>query len=511
MHAMPTMATSTRPCAPAARRRDGRALERAAPSRPRDTSRCSSAIVQRALAERGDLADHEHALAALLGLVDGDEPIALAPQALGGDAQPSEVELLERLPHLLPRSCPPPRAARARPRRRARTRCRRSGWRGPGAVSSRTVLLAARSPRPGSPGTMAPVATASSVKRYAVPISTPTFAPRAASGAAIALTIAAERASWMPPAKRTLTLARASSNASSRSIADSHRTKLDRGPDVAAALAPLEDEAARAVLEEQVEQARRRDVQVRRDARVLERARLRGAAAGDERDGGRDLEDERELLVADLRRHEAEDADAPRRARRARARVSLEDAPRLVAAHEREREERQAARVATRRRRSGAIAHARHRALGDGVPRCRAAPRASTSGRAARARAPGARGRRSPRGARRTSAAAVASFSARGARTPRPGLPGSGILTGLRRANVHARAARRRASRFRPSRDGALHSAWRRRLLEERELRVERPRRARPRRCTPPPCEARCRPAPRPAPRTSRRGCAGEG
>ena len=35
-----------------------------------------------------------------------------------------------------------------------------------------------------NPGRMAPLVTASSVKRYAVPISTPIFAPRAASGAA---------------------------------------------------------------------------------------------------------------------------------------------------------------------------------------------------------------------------------------------------------------------------------------------------------------------------------------
>ena len=56
-------------------------------------------------------------------------------------------------------------------------------------------------------------------------------------------------------------------------------------PDVAAALAALEDEPARAVLEEQPQQARRRDVQVGGDALALQRARLVGPAAGDEREG----------------------------------------------------------------------------------------------------------------------------------------------------------------------------------------------------------------------------------
>src|SRR5262249_37233308 len=49
--------------------------------------------------QRRDLADHVHALAPLCVLVDAYELGALAPEALRPDAQPSEVELLERLPH----------------------------------------------------------------------------------------------------------------------------------------------------------------------------------------------------------------------------------------------------------------------------------------------------------------------------------------------------------------------------------------------------------------------------
>lgn len=52
-------------------------------------------------------------------------------------------------------------------------------------------------------GWIAPHSTASAVKRYAVPIRTPTATPRAASGAVSAAAMAEERSSWMPPASST--------------------------------------------------------------------------------------------------------------------------------------------------------------------------------------------------------------------------------------------------------------------------------------------------------------------
>lgn len=63
----------------------------------------------------------------------------------------------------------------------------------------------------------------------------PTATPRAVRGAARAATIAAERSSWMPPAKNTSTLAAVPSSAwarkSSRTASwASHRGKLPRGP-----------------------------------------------------------------------------------------------------------------------------------------------------------------------------------------------------------------------------------------------------------------------------------------
>ena len=99
----------------------------------------------------------------------------------------------------------------------------------PGAVSSRTVDSAASDLQPEQRLDRAG-STASSVNRYAVPISTPTAAPRSASGAASGPTIAAERASWMPPANKDLqTSGRPRLRRIDVELA-SHKRKLVRGP-----------------------------------------------------------------------------------------------------------------------------------------------------------------------------------------------------------------------------------------------------------------------------------------
>ena len=138
-------------------------------------------------------------------------------------------------------------------------------------------------------------------------------------------------------------------------------------PDVAAALAPLEHEAARAVGEVQLQQPRRGDVQVGRDALGFELARLVGAAAGDQRERRPMLAHDLELLGAQLGRHEAEEPDAPgalAEERRASARAGRSAS---AAAHQRQRQERQAAAVGDRRGELGAVADARHRPLDDRV------------------------------------------------------------------------------------------------------------------------------------------------
>lgn len=98
----------------------------------------------------------------------------------------------------------------------------------PGAVCSRTVSVHSTAAR-WKPGSTAPAATASCVNRYAVPISTPIRAPRSASGAAAATAIAAERASWMPPANST-SRAAGSGHPRSSSICSSHSANEVRGP-----------------------------------------------------------------------------------------------------------------------------------------------------------------------------------------------------------------------------------------------------------------------------------------
>ncbi len=56
--------------------------------------------------QRRNLADHEHALAALGVLVDGDQPPAVAAQPLARDPQPAEVETFQFLPRLGPSASP---------------------------------------------------------------------------------------------------------------------------------------------------------------------------------------------------------------------------------------------------------------------------------------------------------------------------------------------------------------------------------------------------------------------
>ena len=134
----------------------------------RDTSSCSSAIEHTLSAQGRDLADHVHALRPLLRVLDRrGEPrpgveARCACDALGGDAQPADVQHLEAS-----RICPGSGLRISRRfswlemyRRRAMA-AQRVDVAGP--VSSRTVSVQA-TPPPGS-ATMAPVATASSVNR----------------------------------------------------------------------------------------------------------------------------------------------------------------------------------------------------------------------------------------------------------------------------------------------------------------------------------------------------------
>ena len=197
--------------------------------------------------------------------------------------------------------------------------------------------------------------------------------PRAASGPASAATSAAERASWMPPAKTRLTSSAGMPRSmASPTTADGLLPEHEARPraDVPAALAPLEHEAAAAVAQILLEQARRGDVQV--TCAIPSRsspAAWSGRPPAIRANGGRTSRDGRELLGAELGRDEAEDAHAPR--------PSGELGGRLVAA-ERGPPARAAApgpgtasppSRATASANAGDVADPRHRALEDRVAR----------------------------------------------------------------------------------------------------------------------------------------------
>ena len=166
----------------------------------------------------------------------------------------------------------------ARTRRRTASAAQRVAWPGPALEQHRRCR--SRAPPPGSRGDRAgrdgllgeEVRACPSARRpgrRARRAARPSRRPSPPSGA-----------SWMPPANSTWqsdASARAERGRAARATIVSHSTKLDARADVAAALAALEDEPAGALLEEQPQQAGRRDVQVGRDA-VRPRARAPGRA-----------------------------------------------------------------------------------------------------------------------------------------------------------------------------------------------------------------------------------------
>ena len=193
--------------------------------RPRSRRSCSSATGVDRVAQGRDLADHVHAVARA-GRRRRRRPGRRRRGSMPFDATRSRPRFSgSSSAHTSRASAPPPRG-RAGPARRRRRRAwpaQRMAWPGAGLeqhgrVAGDGLVL--------EPAPMRPGRTTSSVNRYAVPISTPTFAPRLGQRAASAATIAAERASWMPPAKSTCDARRAARRPSRRSTCDSQSTKL---------------------------------------------------------------------------------------------------------------------------------------------------------------------------------------------------------------------------------------------------------------------------------------------
>jgi len=107
-------------------------------------------------------------------------------------------------------------------------------------------------------------------------------------------------------------------------------------------------------------------VQEGRDAVALQGDGLVGSAAGDESERGTELADDFKLLLTQLERHEAEDADSPRALAQRAARFLEEDA-RLGGAHQRQGQERQSTAPGHLEGEGGRVADAGHRSLHDRV------------------------------------------------------------------------------------------------------------------------------------------------
>ncbi len=138
------------------------------------------------------------------------------------------------------------------------------------------------------------------------------------------------------------------------------------GPDVAAALATLEHEPPSPVLDEPVEQARGRHVEVGGDAGGLQGRGLGGAAPGDQGHRGMGGLHHGQLLLAQLGRDEAQDPDPPGPVAQQLGGLGQQRFD-LRTPHQGQSQEGQAAAVGHRGGEGGLVADPRHRALGDRV------------------------------------------------------------------------------------------------------------------------------------------------
>ncbi len=323
-------------------------------------------------AQRGDLTDHHHPLVALLVLVDGDDAVALTAQAFAGEPQAAEIQLLELAPHRLlcdavglqslfgvgerahvrrvgtarcvTRRCFEQHCLFARNRRRLERRQNRAGAhgflreevRGPHQNANAGTALGERRPEHRSHG----------------------------SGALVVDPAGEEH---LQLTEETRFILRREARAVAQQGFDLHVPEREARArsDVAAAFPTLEDELARAFAHEAVEQSGRRHVHERVDAGCLQRSRLRGTSAGDQRTRRTEAMDRLELRLAHVRGRKSQDPDAPT-ACAERGRRLFEQTMDVIAFHQCECEERETAGRGNLARERGAIAHTRHRSLHHG-------------------------------------------------------------------------------------------------------------------------------------------------
>jgi hypothetical protein len=327
------------------------------------------------VAERRDLADHEHAARPLLLVVERDElgrggvvrEARVPVDALRGDAEPAEVHelqpvaqlavrcLLAAQPALLLAELVDERRGEA-PGRMARARLEQRGL---GAGDGR--LLESRRDRTRADGLLGEEVRRPHENADSDPTRRERGGERGDHGGRPAVVD--------PAGEQHVVVRRVAPGGEPVDEGAHHRVPEHEArarADVASALATLEHEPPRAVLEVQPEQAGRRHVQVRPDPGLLEHGGLIRAATRDQRERRRMGADRLELLLTQLGRHEAEDPRAPRPV--PEEPLGLLEQPRRVRpAHERQCEERQRAAFGDRRRELGSIADAGHRPLRDRI------------------------------------------------------------------------------------------------------------------------------------------------
>src|SRR5579885_3599092 len=143
-------------------------------------------------------------------------------------------------------------------------------------------------------------------------MSTPTFIPRAQMGVASTDTMAADQASWIPPANNTCTDSGSLISALIKvSIAKPQRMRLVRGPVCPPHSFPSKTKF-RALLKKSLQEAGRRDVQIGRDAESFELPGLTRSSTRDDSEGRFDFTDGLHLLLAQAERQKSQDARAPR-------------------------------------------------------------------------------------------------------------------------------------------------------------------------------------------------------
>ena len=320
-----------------------------------------------AVAQGRDLADHVHAVAALAVLGHHDHLAGrIAVEALGGDAQPAEVEILERVADVLDAALLAQQPAALLEEGAGERRV--DAARGmPGAgfqverarAAQRLVLEGLHDRAAGDDLAGEQVGGAHQ---------------RADLHAALGQRCGHRR---QHRAGRGVVDAAGEQDVDFLLLAGRHfgeqqldhlfpqREAGDR-PDVAAAFSALEHEAARALFQVQAQQGGRRCVDVGRNPPRFERRGLVRTAAGDQRITGPVWRlarpDLGTLLVAQCLRHEAEQADAPGCVADALTRL-FEHLAHLRAAHQRKREKRQRARFRDLGGEGRRIRDARHRPL----------------------------------------------------------------------------------------------------------------------------------------------------